>query len=489
MTQRPEEEEEEETVTRQGSSTWGAGWHAGHGDSDTYGGAYRGVRPAPHGGAATVKPDDTHGSIDLCWCGLPFDHDWKGKKGGAPHPKQMSEAFYEARRTDGERRRGENSEFWTGDEATYTARHKRVRRERGPANQQKCKFCGEQARDWAQVHGTDGLDIQNDYNPLCRACHIEYDNTMKTRAENHPELWPPRNPGATMNAHVDTANDEAPQPRIERRSLRGYHTDVADVILAAVNDYGARYREANNKIILFPTDGSEPYTINARSDERQVKPTRMWFIRHVVGVESDPKKVREAAAEAGVVDEKVIRDLAEAINSPEHVPDPEPEPESSVTEPGEWVPYRTPEGGKIADRIFETNGVQWRCKECLGTDHEYIRDNSRGIGGHIRMFHLEDNKSAKETLWSPEARAKALDSKQYRKLRDQVEAAIDLLSETIGYQTSDPQEVTALKEANVGLLDRITTLEAEKTDLEAKIERLKADAATRTAHLREALGL
>lgn len=32
------------------------------------------------------------GSISECWCGQPSGHDWPGKDGGAPHPRNGTEA-------------------------------------------------------------------------------------------------------------------------------------------------------------------------------------------------------------------------------------------------------------------------------------------------------------------------------------------------------------------------------------------------------------
>lgn len=54
---------------------------------DTYSGAFRGVKPPPHGGAASVRPANTLGADELCWCGQPLGHDWPGKRTGARHPK------------------------------------------------------------------------------------------------------------------------------------------------------------------------------------------------------------------------------------------------------------------------------------------------------------------------------------------------------------------------------------------------------------------
>lgn len=58
-------------------------------DPDTFGGGYRGVPPSPHGGAATVHPEDILGADELCWCGRPAGHHWPGKSVGAKHPKGM----------------------------------------------------------------------------------------------------------------------------------------------------------------------------------------------------------------------------------------------------------------------------------------------------------------------------------------------------------------------------------------------------------------
>ncbi len=61
--------------------------------------------------------------------------------------------------------------------SSYNHRHWLLRRDRGSASQHTCFFCGGQARDWAQVHGTDGENPWTDYVSLCRACHIRYDGS------------------------------------------------------------------------------------------------------------------------------------------------------------------------------------------------------------------------------------------------------------------------------------------------------------------------
>ena len=70
---------------------------------------------------------------------------------------------------------GADHHNWKGDQATYLGRHYRVYRKRGKASEYPCADCGDPARDWAQIHGTDGTDPEH-YQPLCRKCHYwKYD--------------------------------------------------------------------------------------------------------------------------------------------------------------------------------------------------------------------------------------------------------------------------------------------------------------------------
>lgn len=70
-------------------------------------------------------------------------------------------------------------------ELTYSGRHYRVRKEQGNASAHFCVECGGRAREWAQIHGADGTDPQNDYRPMCARCHRAYDgNTAKAIAAN-----------------------------------------------------------------------------------------------------------------------------------------------------------------------------------------------------------------------------------------------------------------------------------------------------------------
>jgi len=73
--------------------------------------------------------------------------------------------------------RGEESPYWKGGGATYSAMHKRVVRLRGPADhceQRETAGCRSRTYHWAWIHDTDPGDPQN-YRQLCRPCHSVYD--------------------------------------------------------------------------------------------------------------------------------------------------------------------------------------------------------------------------------------------------------------------------------------------------------------------------
>ena len=68
-------------------------------------------------------------------------------------------------------------------DAGYVGRHLRVQRDRGPATDQTCMDCGQAAREWSQIHGTDGQDPFKHYVPRCRKCHDVYDAESKPHGE------------------------------------------------------------------------------------------------------------------------------------------------------------------------------------------------------------------------------------------------------------------------------------------------------------------
>lgn len=69
----------------------------------------------------------------------------------------------------------------TGQPLGYFGAHDRVRKQRGVAKSHLCVECGKQARDWAQTHGTTGLEVAH-YRPMCHSCHFRYDE-VRARAQ------------------------------------------------------------------------------------------------------------------------------------------------------------------------------------------------------------------------------------------------------------------------------------------------------------------
>lgn len=382
----PEEEDEETTSSSGGSSSWGAGFHAK--EREIGGGfesaGFRGVPTVKHGGAQYVKPEDTKGSLEHCWCGLVRNHDWPGKSVGAPHPRK----------------------------------------------------------------------------------------------------------------EIGMSSTSANPPRVERRALRGYHQDLADLIMAAVNKYGTDYRMAQNSILLFPGDGSPPYRIHCRSKESRIKGAQLWFVRHVV---PDDETFDDAKPKPKPVDDEAIKELAEIVNSEEHLPVPEPkvdppkaeakpapkaaakpkptppkaqpEAEAPAPEPvedderetpkldalmasDEWVPYMTGKDPKhqVQHPFYVTNGVDIKCPE-----HDWIaKRKTRGsLGGHTRTHHTNT-----DSLWGREAKAKANQTYFTHKAQAQVQNAIEILQDAMDLR---PPEVDVTH-----LTDEVERLKAQVTSLEKK---------------------
>jgi hypothetical protein len=85
---------------------------------------------------------------------------------------------------------------------SYRRNHHRVRTARGKASLHTCfHACGSDARDWAQLHGSDGTDPQKHFVPLCRPCHISYDG-HQTNGGNSSEARAARRRG--KKASIET---------------------------------------------------------------------------------------------------------------------------------------------------------------------------------------------------------------------------------------------------------------------------------------------
>src|ERR1019366_3924904 len=69
----------------------------------------------------------------------------------------------------------------------YNNLHHRMVKKRGKASLQQCVRCGAPAAHWARLHETDGMDIMNDYVPMCIKCHRGYDMGGRPMSAEHRE--------------------------------------------------------------------------------------------------------------------------------------------------------------------------------------------------------------------------------------------------------------------------------------------------------------
>lgn len=113
-------------------------------------------------------------------CGMCKLHDTRRRRHGDPTVM--------VHQRDRNLPRGDRNANWTGDAATYSAVHQRVKKVRGAASEHRCK-CDATARQWAYQHGDPNerigpmhngelapysTNIQA-YEPMCVPCHKKYD--------------------------------------------------------------------------------------------------------------------------------------------------------------------------------------------------------------------------------------------------------------------------------------------------------------------------
>jgi DNA-binding CsgD family transcriptional regulator len=72
---------------------------------------------------------------------------------------------------------GAQNHAWKGDMAKYQAFHLRLSQKWGKASEHGCSVCGthdpSKCYDWANLTGD--YANENDYAPMCRSCHRQYD--------------------------------------------------------------------------------------------------------------------------------------------------------------------------------------------------------------------------------------------------------------------------------------------------------------------------
>lgn len=308
------------------------------------------------------------------------------------------------------------------------------------------------------------------------------------------------------------------QPRIERRALRAYNAELVDVILTAVNEYHAKYRLTAHSVILFPLDGTQPYAINARNGDRQVKPAKQWFVRHIVPTDKPIREVKKAVS-TRPVDEEAVHELAEVLNSEEHLPKEEPKAEAPAEKavakktpakkapappappkeepkaktdpepatPEEWMPYVKNKGSSKQDvdkRYLINAKGQVKCVECEG---QPIVGTARSTGGHTRTHHTDTT-----SLWGPDAKKKAIETHFTNKAKGEILKAIGTLQAVIGVEPPKPVDTSPLDAEIKDLKEKNTALKAKNTSLQTELDELKtklADIETKFALAREAFSL
>lgn len=234
---------------------------------------------------------------------------------------------------------------------------------------------------------------------------------------------------------------------IKRNELRAFDPKITEFILHAVNTAQFSYRTTRNSVILYPTDESANVTVYARNSDRQLRSLRQWFAKH------DP--------DHPLPDPDTTQPAAESIPTPAEihvqpvnvVPDRAPDPDDE-----HWSTYMDSNGEPI--ERFETDGAWVRCRECRDTDTEWIGFGGTGVGGHTRMRHTDT-----ASLFTEEARAKALDSRRYNALARHVEHAVAELSKALGKTDSD-RRIAELEQA-------LATMTAERDEYKARLDLIR----------------
>ena len=127
-------------------------------------------------------------------------------------------------------------------DADYVRRHNIVKRAKGRAADYPCEHCGGTALDWATIHGTDGLAV-DDYMPLCRPCHRQYDPVGdRALGRPHTEESKRKIGQANLGHNVPQSTRDAVAASNQRRA--GFrHTPEAKARMRA----GALLREARKR--------------------------------------------------------------------------------------------------------------------------------------------------------------------------------------------------------------------------------------------------
>lgn len=144
---------------------------------------------------------------------------------------------------------------------TYSRAHARVRAVRGSASGYICR-CGEPAEDWAYQHSAGDEEIRtnggppyslnlDDYAPMCRACHIQFDteNDIQRQARRADpafrEAMRQRGEDVGTLRAVRMGEDPTFDEQMRDASRRGARTVVQRMLTD--KEFGTRLREVRRR--------------------------------------------------------------------------------------------------------------------------------------------------------------------------------------------------------------------------------------------------
>lgn len=112
------------------------------------------------------------GEAECAVCGQKFEF-YKSNRESAKLCSNKCKSKYYSQREP------EEHPHWKGDNAEYSALHRRLRENKGQPK--KCEECGtedpDKTYDWANISGD--YEDPDDYKRLCRSCHWKLDNTVE----------------------------------------------------------------------------------------------------------------------------------------------------------------------------------------------------------------------------------------------------------------------------------------------------------------------
>jgi hypothetical protein len=192
-------------------------------------------------------------------------------------------------------------------------------------------------------------------------------------------------------------------------------------------------------------------------------------------IEDYDRKAIEALNEADV------RDLAAALNGPEHpIPSPAEVAKrvhapvaSDPVQSTEWVTYKKYTGEEWP--LFETDGTTIRCRECT----DWTTDNKGRLNSHSLTVHQKER--MREAVWSnDEVQTRRADSLRYQSLADKVnDAALGLLKmigrdDGGGERVAELEELLAASDEEAGQMRaKLEQVTKERDELKAKLDLMR----------------